>query len=106
MGIAPGEVYWVQRHADGIAHPHVVIRVAGEIVTLCATTSNLGRVSLPGNVLLAAGEANLPRHSVIEVAKIITLDAVHLGAYLGRLSPQRLAQIEAGIRFIERSFLV
>ena len=111
--IQPGDIHWLQpENPDDveprIPHPHVIIQVnahAADTVIVCALTSNLRRVSLPGNVLLEAGEANLPRQSVVEVAKITTVETSRLGAYIGTLSEQRVAQILAGIRFIERSFL-
>lgn len=113
MTIQQGDIHWLQPENPNdaeprIPHPHVIIQVnahAADTVVVCALTSNLRRVSLPGNVLLEAGEANLPRQSVVEVAKTATVETTRLGAYIGTLSEQRIAQILAGIRFIERSFL-
>ncbi len=110
MTIHPGEIYWLQLDAaDGeearIPHPHVVVEIIGDRLTVCALTSNLRRVSLPGNVLLDAGEANLPRASVVEVTKIVTVEPSQLGASVGRLAEARLQQIWAGMRFVRTSFL-
>ncbi len=110
MTHAPGDIYWFTPDSAAgegprIPHPHVVSRVNDRTVELCALTSNLGRVSMPGNVLLDAGEANLPRQSVVEVSKRTTVETVRLGAYIGTLRAERVAQIAAGIRFIETSFL-
>ena len=71
---------------------------------VCALTSNLKRVSIPGNILLDAGEGNLPRQSVIEVSKVVSVDAAQLGEYIGTLSAERVEQIAAGRRFVGRSF--
>ncbi len=110
MPIQPGYVYWLQLDsADGedarIPHPHVIVEVNADTLTVCAVTSNLKRVSLPGNVLLEAGEANLPKQSVIEVSKAFTVDQMQLSEYIGTLTDQRVAQILAGIRFVERTYL-
>lgn len=108
--INQGDIYWLQP-ADPddleprIPHPHVVVQAHhADTVVVCALTSNRKRVSLPGNVLLEAGEANLPRQSVVEVSKVATINKTHLGAYIGSLSEGRVQQIVAGMRFIHRSF--
>jgi mRNA interferase MazF len=53
---------------------------------------------------LEAGEGNLPRQSVVEVAKISAVDKAQLGTYIGALSPQRLAQIMDGLRFLQTAY--
>lgn len=111
MPFTPGDVYWFQPQNSGdesprIPHPHVVIAVRDDgTVTLCAITSNLKRVSMPGNVLLDAGEANLERQSVVEVSKVSVADTLQLGGRIGALTAQRVEQILAGIRFVETAFL-
>jgi len=111
--INQGDIYWVQVDEGdeaGIPHPHVVIQddVLNHsrltTVVVCALTSNLKRASLPGNVLLDADEADLPRQSVVEVAKVSSVEKAQLGAYIGSLSEQRIQQILAGVRFLERSY--
>lgn len=114
MTIHEGDIYWLlpdpTETDTGILHPHVILQpdavtASGEPAVLaCALTTNLKRVSLPGNVLLDAGEANLPKASVVEVAKDVLLPTSRLGAYIGTLSAPRLAQIRAGIRFVQTSF--
>lgn len=115
MVINQGDIYWLQLHDPNVSepaipHPYVVIQDndlnhSRSATVVCALTSNLKRVSLPGNVLLEAGEANLPRQSVVEVAKVATVEKTQLGAYIGTLSARRIDQILAGIRFIETAFL-
>ena len=116
MTINQGDIYWVRLEdpddlEPAIPHPHVIIQGDDlnhseiETVVACALTSNIKRVSMPGNVLLEAGEANLLRHSVVEVAKLSTVKKTQLGEYIGTLSERRVQQILAGIRFIRASFL-
>lgn len=54
----------------------------------------------PGNVLLEAGEGNLPQPSVVNISQIFTVDKAQLGEYIGALSPARLQQIVEGIRLL------
>ena len=115
MVINRGDIYWVQLAAaggvdPGVPHPYVVLQddvfnhSRIDTVVVCALTSNLKRASLPGNVLLEAGEANLPRQSVVEVSKVSTVDKTQLGEYIGSLTALRTEQILAGMRFLQTSF--
>jgi len=105
--INQGDIYWV--HAD-IPHPHVIIQDNAlnhsriPTVVACGLTSNLKRVSIPGNLLLEAGEANLALQSVVEVSKIITIEKTQLGEYIGSLTERRVQQILAGMRLVQASF--
>lgn len=116
MNLKLGDIYWFQpnsadRTASDIVHPHVVIDIqvsnedAARQVVLCAITSNMKRVNMPGNILLDTGEGNLTRRSVVEVSKTRMLEDGELGDYIGSLSASRIEQILAGKRFVERSFL-
>lgn len=110
--IQQGEIYWVAIAAPdgetpGIAHPQLVIqenvinRSRVQTVVVCAITSNRSRVSIPGNVLLEAGEANLPRQSVVEVSKVSTVSKTQLREYIGTVSAQRVQQVLAGMEFLQ-----
>jgi mRNA interferase MazF len=116
MSISQGDIYWVQiENPDDaeprIPHPYVIIQETSlnhspiATVVVCALTSNLKRVTIPGNVLLEAGEANLPRQSVVEVSKVFTVDKTELGEYIGSLDERRIHQVLAGMRFVQSTFL-
>jgi mRNA interferase MazF len=109
MVINQGDIYWValkdpRGSEPGITHPHVVIqenvvnRSRINTVVVCALTTNMKRVSIPGNVLLDPGEANLPRQSIVAVSQVSTVDKTQLGAYIGSLSAERVQQILTGMR--------
>ncbi|WP_222616551.1 type II toxin-antitoxin system PemK/MazF family toxin [Undibacterium umbellatum] len=70
--IKRGEIYWAcpdegRGNIAGLAHPHVIVqddifkhsRIA--TVIICALTTNLKRVTEPGNVMLDLGEASLSK---------------------------------------------
>jgi mRNA interferase MazF len=73
-------------------------------VVVCALTSHLARADEPGNVLLDAGEGNLPQRSVVVVSQILSVDKARLGERIGALSEARVDEILAGLRFQQRSF--
>jgi len=107
-GINQGDLYWVQLPASHdpalfIPHPYVIVQ-ENPTIEACALTSNLKRISVPGNVLLDAGEANLLKPSVVEVSKVSILDKTQLGDYIGSVSDHRIQQILAGIRFVQTYF--
>jgi mRNA interferase MazF len=65
---------------------------------VCPLTSNLKRVSAPGNVLLEKKEANLPKQSVLIVSQVFTVDKSQLGEPIGTLSAKRIHEILDGIK--------
>jgi mRNA interferase MazF len=94
----------------GYSHPYVVIQENGinhsrtNTVVVCAITSNKKLATLPGNVLLETGEANLSRQSIVVVSRISTVDKTQLGEYIGTLTQDRINQIMAGLKFLHLSF--
>ncbi len=108
MVIKQGDVYWVTLEGAGSPHPQVVIQEdvinhsRANTVVVCGLTTNLKRANLPGNVLLEAGEANLPRQSVVVVSQVSTVEKTQLGEYIGALTQQRINQILTGMRFLQR----
>ena len=94
MVINQGDVFWIDLgepsgSAPGYRHPHVIIqnnlfnRSRINTVVVCALTSNLKRAEAPGNVLLAKGESNLPKRSVVNVSQIFTVDKSDLVEKIG-----------------------
>ena len=112
MVVNQGDIYWVSLEEPsgsepGYPHPHVVIqdnvinRSRINTVVVCALTTNLKRANAPGNVLLEAGEANLPKQSIVVVSQVSTVDKAQLGEYIGSLTEQRINQILAGMQFLQ-----
>ncbi len=111
VAIRRGEVFWIEPAANHeFRHPHVVVqddvfnRSRIETVVVCALTTNLGRATEPGNVLLDVGEGGLERQSVVVVSQIAAVEKHRLGARVGSLSPARVDQIVDGLRFQQASF--
>ena len=113
MVVNQGDIYWVQLDEpsgteSGYAHPHVVIQdnvinhSRINTVVMCALTTNSKRANAPGNVLLEAGEANLPKQSIVVVSQVSTVNKAQLGEYIGSLTQQRINQILTGMQFLQR----
>jgi mRNA interferase MazF len=111
MVINQGDLFWVDLgepsgSAPGYQHPHVVIQnnlfnqSRINTVLVCALSSNLKRAEAPGNVLLDAKEAQLPKRSVVVVSQIFTVDKTQLGEHIGTLSRRRMRQILDGIKLL------
>jgi mRNA interferase MazF len=109
--IHQGDVYWIDlgefaASEPGYRHPHVVIQnnlfnqSRLNTVLVCSLSSNLRRAQVPGNVLLDAGEADLPKQSVVLVTQVFTVDKSQLVDYIGSLSPRRLRQILDGVHLV------
>jgi mRNA interferase MazF len=63
-------------------------------------TSNLRLVEAPGNVLIPAKAAGLPKDSVANVSQVITIDRDFLTEPVGRLRGQLLKSVESGLRLV------
>ncbi|MEG3895840.1 MULTISPECIES: type II toxin-antitoxin system PemK/MazF family toxin [unclassified Microcoleus] len=111
MVINQGDIFWIELDEPsgsepGYLHPHVIIqnnlfnRSRINTVVVCVLTSNLRRANSPGNVLLEAGEADLPEQSVVNVSQILTINKSQLGEKIGTLSAERVRQILDGIRLV------
>jgi mRNA interferase MazF len=111
MVIRQGDIYWVELappmgSEPGYRHPHVVVQnnlfnqSRIRTVVVCALTSSTLRAGAPGNVLLSAHEANLPRQSVVNVSQLFTVDKTQLDEYIGSLGSERVREILAGIRLV------
>lgn len=107
-GVRQGEVYWVDfgpgsGSAPAERHPCVVVqndlfnrsRIATTVI--CLVTSNLSRAAAPGNVALQAGDANLPKTSVVNVSQILTLDKADLVERIGKLPAETVEAIKNGL---------
>jgi mRNA interferase MazF len=106
--IQQGDVFWIDLGAPsgsgpGFRHPYVVVqndmynRSRLDTVVVCSLTSNLKRAEGPGNVLLEAGEGNLPKRSIVNITQIYTVDKDELIEKIGTLSADRVQQILDGI---------
>jgi mRNA interferase MazF len=105
-----GDLFWIEPDESrgsvpGSSHPHVVVqddvfnhsRIS--TVVVCALTSNLTRANEPGNVLLEAGEGNLPKRSVVVVSQVSSVDKARLGERIGALSDARSRAAAKAVRY-------
>jgi mRNA interferase MazF len=113
MSVNQGDIYWVplaepNESESGYIHPHVIIQddvinhSRIHTVVVCSLTTNIKRANMPGNVLLEAGEANLLKQSIVVVSQVSTIKKSQLGEYIGSLTKERVDQILAGMRFVQR----
>ena len=113
MVIKQGDIYWVplEKAGDsesGYTHPHVVIQEDVlnnsriDTVVVCTLTTNMKRAKAAGNVLLEIGEANLTKQSIVVVSQVSTVNKTQLGEYIGSLNEERINQILAGMKFLQK----
>ncbi len=69
-------------------------------VVVIAITSNLRYATLPGNVRVRKGEANLPRPCVVNVSQVQTIDRAYLRGKTGRLPHALLRRVWEGVRLV------
>jgi mRNA interferase MazF len=106
--IAQGEVWWADvgdpaGSEPGYRRPVVVVQGDAfnasslRTVVCVVLTSNTRWADAPGNVLLTAKAAGLPKPSVANVSQVVTLDRTALTERAGRLSASNLELVLAGI---------
>jgi mRNA interferase MazF len=106
-----GEVWWAdldepRGSEPGYRRPVLIVQAdsfnRSRIATvLCVVlTSNLRLVDAPGNVLVSAKAAGLPKDSVANVSQLITLDRAFLDEQIGRLPPRLMNAVDAGLMLV------
>ena len=106
-----GEIWWAtlpvpSASEPGYRRPLLVVqsddfnRSTISTVIAVVLTSNLRLAGAPGNVLLSQKSTGLPKKSVANVSQLITVDKSFLSERAGRLSPELLQEVEAGIRLV------
>jgi mRNA interferase MazF len=71
-----------------------------QTVVTVALTSNLRLVAAPGNVLVPATAAGLPKDSVANVSQVVTLDRDDLTERSGRLPARIMRAVDDGLRLV------
>jgi mRNA interferase MazF len=109
--IRRGEIWWAdlaepRGSEPGFRRPVLIVqsddfnRSALRTVLAAVITSNQLLAEAPGNVLLSRRDSGLPRTSVVNVSQLITVDKQFLESRIKRLSDQKFAEVESGLRLI------
>jgi mRNA interferase MazF len=106
--VAQGDVWWADLpeptgSGPGFRRPIVVVqgdalnrsRIA--TVVCVPLTSNLKWATAPGNVLLPPSATGLPKESVANVSRLVTLDKTDLTERIGKLARAKLELLLSGI---------
>ena len=67
-------------------------------VICAAITSQLNKAKLPTHIALAAAKCALPKDSVVLLEQIRTIDKRRIRQYVGRLTDEQMAKIDAALR--------
>jgi len=109
--VARGEVWWADlpdpvASSPGGVHPIVVVQANAfnrsrlSTVIGVVLTSNVRLAEMPGNVLVPAKEAGLPKASVVNVTQVITADRSFLRTRAGKLKPETLERVDHGLSVV------
>ena len=111
MVIERGQVWWAdldepRGSEPGFRRPLLIVqddafnRSRLRTVVAVVLTSNVRLIEAPGNVLIPAKAAGLPKDSVANVSQVITLDRDFLVEPAGRIRGQLLKDVESGLRLV------
>jgi mRNA interferase MazF len=104
-----GEIYWAnleipKGNEPGDRRPVLIIQSdlfngsSIPTVMVAVLTTNLGLGKAPGNVVLKAEEAGLPRDSVVNVSQILTVNRSRLTDFVCELDPALQFSVDNGLR--------
>ena len=107
--IQRGEIWWAdlpepRRSEPGHRRPVLVIQADSfnrsriQTAIVAVITSNVTLAEAPGNVLLPANAAGLPRDSVVNVSQVLTLDRIYLTEHAGTLPARLQRSVDEGLR--------
>ena len=111
MVVERGQVWWAELgepsgSGPGFRRPLLIVqddafnRSRLRTVIAVVLTSNLRLVDAPGNVLIPAKAAGLPKDSIANVSQVITVDRDFLTEPVGRLRGPLLKMVESGLRLV------
>ena len=106
-----GEIWWAALgdpagSGPGLRRPVLVVQSndfndsAIRTIICAVLTSNLRLAAAPGNLRLSRRASGLTRDSVVNVARLITVDKRMLTSRVGRVPPEALRGVEAGMRLV------
>ena len=109
--IQRGEIWWAdlpapRRSEPGYRRPVLVVQADSfnlsriQTAIVAAITSNMDLADAPGNVLLPARSAGLPRDSVVNVSQLLTLDRGLLTEQAGTLPARLQRSVDEGLRTV------
>jgi mRNA interferase MazF len=111
MVVERGQVWWADLgepdgSEPGFRRPILIVqddafnRSRLRTVIAVVLTSNLRLLDAPGNVLVPAQVAGLPKDSVANVSQVVTIDRDFLLELAGRVRGEPLRNVENGLRLV------
>ena len=111
MVVERGQVWWADLgepagSEPGFRRPVLVVqsdafnRSRLRTVLAVVLTSNVRLLDAPGNVLIPAKAAGLPKDSVANVSQVITIDRDFLSEPAGRVRGALLNDVDHGLRLV------
>ena len=111
MVIHRGDVWWAdlgetRGSSPGFRRPLLIVQAEAfnrsriRTVLCVVLTSNLDLLDAPGNTLILAADAGLPKDSVANVSQVVTLDRDYLVKRAGRVSVDVIAKVDAGLKLV------
>lgn len=109
MVVERGQIWWADLgepdgSEPGFRRPVLIVssdpfnRSRVRTVIAVILTANLRLVDAPGNVLVPARAAGLPKDSVANVSQVVTLDKEFLIELAGRIRGPLLSDVDSGLR--------
>ena len=111
VDLKQGDIYWTRFGLSGDSGPsgkrpsiiiqnNILNKSKINTIIVVLITSNLKLASVPGNIRLKKGTANLPKTSVVVVSQIATVDKNRLIEKIGSLNQKDINNIKRACQSI------
>ena len=106
-----GDIWWAslpepEGSEPGYRRPVVIVQANDfnhsriSTVIVAVLTSNVALALAPGNILLKAHRAGLPKDSVVNVSQLITIDRRSLTEKVKTLGSSTMMEVDKGLRLV------
>ena len=106
-----GDIWWAslpepEGSGPGYRRPVLIVqsnefnRSRINTLIVAVITSNMALASAPGNVHLEPRSSGLPKESVVNISQLITVDRRFLTEKIKSIDPQKMKEVEDGLRLI------
>jgi mRNA interferase MazF len=106
-----GDIWWAslpepEGSGPGYRRPVLIVqsnefnRSRINTLIVAVITSNMALASAPGNIHLGPRSSGLPKESVVNISQLITVDRRFLTEKIKSIDPQKMKEVEDGLRLI------
>lgn len=100
MVVERGEIWWADNRPVLVLQADAFNSSRIATVVVAVVTSNLSLATAPGNVVVRSEDSGLPKDSVVNVSRLLTIDKGALVNRAGRVPFPQMQHVDEGMRLV------